>query len=101
MKSELMNIILGVVSEVCEVSGEEIRSMRKCDYIVEARSIFATYCKRYGIPSGVIAKFLNRKRIQSVCEMYGNYAIFGKQSYSFRQMCEEVDRTLAVKCPRT
>lgn len=101
MKSKLLNAILNIVCEVCEVSKEDVVSMRKSEYIVEARSIFVSVCRQYGLPSGSIARFLNRKRIQAVSEMLGNYRIFSKQSYSFRLMSKEVDEKISAIYPRS
>ena len=101
MKSKLLNGILDIVSEVCEVSPEDICSMRKNEYIVEARSIFAATCIEYGLSVGVIAGFLKRKRIISVYDCARNYKTFRKQSYSFRLLCDEVSTKMSEMYPRS
>jgi len=101
MKSEMMDKIVTIVAEVCEVPALEIRSTTKKGDVVEARCIFVQYCRAYGIAPAVIAKFLNRKRTISVYDHLRNYYIYRKQSFSFRNLCREVEAKLTDSYPRT
>ena len=99
-KTELLGVILDIVCQVCEVSMEDLCSMRKSESIVQARCIYVTECLLYGLPAGVIAQKLNRQRVVSVYDCARNHAIYRRQSYSYREMCAQVDRNLSEMYPR-
>lgn len=101
MKTMFLMKTLSIVSEVCEVSSEEVLSHSKRADIVDARVIFVYYCSKYGFPSATIAKFINRKRLSSIRDFLYNYKIFSKQSIAFRLMSTEVGRKLAEIYPET
>ena len=99
MKTSLLNDILGIVSDVCEVSREDILSHCKREEVVDARCIFVHYCKEYGFQSQVLADFLNRKR-RCVIDAYArNYQYFSRQSYMFRFYSRQVSEKLSGMFP--
>ena len=99
MKTAFLLKILSVVEEVCEISGDEIRSHVKRQDIVDARVIFVFYCSKYGFPAATIANFIRRKRICSIRDMLANHKYFSAQSASFRLMSAEVGKKLADMFP--
>lgn len=101
MKTELLNGILDVVSEVCEVSREDILSHCKREDVVDARCIFVYYCKEYGFKSTVLAEFLNRRRRCVIDSYIRNYPYFSRQSYMFRLCSAQVSEKLASMYPRS
>lgn len=101
MKTETLNSILGVVSEVCEVSREDILSHCKREDVVDARCIFVHYCKEYGFQNQVVAEFLDRKRRCVIDAYLRNYPYFSKQSYMFRVYSRQVADKLSGILPRT
>lgn len=101
MKTELLNEILGIVSEVCEVSKEDILSHCKREDVVDARCIFVYYCRQYGFKSQVLADFLNRKRRCVIDSYIRNYPYFSKQSFMFRVYSRQVSEKLLSMFPVT
>ena len=102
MKSELLNGILAVVSDVCEIGADEILSHCKRNDVVDARCIFVHYAlRKYGFKAATLAAFLDRKRICSVNDCIRNHDVFHKQSVSYRLMCAEIGRKLAEMYPVT
>ena len=97
MKTEILNDILSVVSEVCEIPMAEIVSHVKRADVVDARCIFVYHCRRYGIPSATVASFLHRRRNSTVAEALRNHETYGKQSAFYRYMCREVETKLSQK----
>ncbi|MBR2266611.1 MAG: hypothetical protein IJ882_08160 [Paludibacteraceae bacterium] len=92
---------MSIVSEICEISEEEILSHTKRADVVDARNILVYYCCKYGFPAASIAKFINRKRLSSVRDMLANYKIFSAQSAAFRLLSAEVCKKLADTFPTT
>ena len=99
MKTELLNEILGIVSDVCEVSREDILSHCKREEVVDARCIFVHFCKEYGFQSKVLADFLDRKRACVIDAYARNYRSYSKVSYMFRFYSRQVSDKLAEKFP--
>ena len=99
MKTELLNDILGIVTEVCEVKREDLLSHGKKEDILQARCIFVHHCKEYGLPNHLLAEFLNRKRGCVIDSYMQSYKYFYKQSYMFRICCAKVSEKLADKYP--
>lgn len=100
MKTEILETIIGIVAEVCEVPIDKIKSMNKCGDVVEARSMFVHFCYAYGIQPICMMRFLNRKRLDSISDAAHNFHAFSKQSYSFRLMSGKVADKLAAIYPR-
>lgn len=102
MKTELLNGILNVVSEVCEIPTDQILSKCKQNDVVNARCIFVHFCIiRYGIPAITVLEFINRKRTSVISAYLQNYDIFRSQSYSFRLFCYNVADKLSAIYPET
>jgi len=101
MKTKTLNGILDTVSEVCEVSREELLSRCKRQEVVDARCIFVHFCKQYGFPSKVIADFLGRQRACVVDNYAHNYHYFSRVSYIMRVYSQQVSDKLSVILPDT
>lgn len=99
MKTDRLNDILDIVSEVCEVKREDILSHCKREDVVDARCIFVHYCKKYGFQSIVLMEFLNRNKPCVIDNYLRNYLLFSKQSYMFRAYSKEVSDKLSAKLP--
>ena len=100
MKTQMLNNILDIVSEVCEVKREDILSHCKRSEVVDARCIFVHFCKVYGFHTEVIMRFLDRKRPCVVDSYVRNYLIFSRQSYMFRFYSKQVSDKLSAKFPK-
>lgn len=94
MKSELFAKILDLVAQTTELSPENILSMTKTDDLVAARSLFVHHCAALGIPSVSIAKFLGRRKTNSVNRYLAAYDGFRKSSYYFRTMDDRIASSL-------
>lgn len=90
MKTEILNNVLNVVSEVCEISSEEILSKCKREDIVLARCIFVHYCYGLGIPAVSIALFLHRKCKCIITKYLQHYGVYVRQYFDFRDSCDKV-----------
>ena len=95
MKSELFAKILSSVSQVTELSEEQILSKTKTDDLVAARSLFVHYCVRLGLPSISIADFLDRKKTKTVSRYLAAYNSYHKSSYYFREMDSRIATALS------
>lgn len=100
-KTELLKSILNVVSEVCEISSEDILSHSKRNDIVDARCIFVHFCMEYGLPTVTIMHFLNRRRTCVINNYLQNYGIYSRQSFSFRLLCSQVSDKLSDMYPQS
>jgi len=101
MKTEILEKIASVVSEVCEVSVEQIRSHSKCAEDVDARCIFVHYCKVYGISNYTIMRYLHRQRTCVIDRYLANYYTYSQQSYMFRVSSTQVADKLSSIFPAT
>ena len=101
MKTQILTQILSVVSEVCEVTGEEILSHSKRADIVDARNIFVYNCSKYGFQHATIADFINRKRICTIRDCISNHLNYSRQSAAYRLLCAEVAKKLSEMFPAT
>lgn len=99
MKTELLNEVLGIVSEVCEVSREDILSHCKKEEVLSARCLFVYYCKEYGVTNQALVEFLHRKRGCVIDAYMQSYKYFYKQSYMFRLCSAKVSDILSGKYP--
>ena len=95
MKTQILSQILSIVSEVCEVKGEEILSRSKRADVVDARNIFVFNCSKYGFQHATIADFIHRKRICTVRDCISNHLNYSRQSAAYRLLCAEVAKKLA------
>lgn len=100
MKTQIFNTLLDIVSQECEVTKEDILSHNKAEEIVDARTILVYFCKDYGLHTAEIAKFLNRKKTDTICEYMGKYPIFRKQSAKFRMDVNRITSLLSDILPK-
>jgi chromosomal replication initiation ATPase DnaA len=100
MKTQIFNTLLETVSQVCEVSAEDILSIKKAEEVVDARTILVYFCKDYGLHTAEIAKFLNRKKQDTICEYMGKYPILRKQSANFRMDVNRITSILEDILPK-
>lgn len=101
MKTQLLNNILNVVSDVCEISTSDILSHSKRNDVVDARCIFVHFCMEYGLPTITIMRFLNRRRTCVISNYLQNYGIYSRQSFSFRLLCSQVSEKLSNIYPQS
>lgn len=101
MKTDIFNCILETVSEVCEVTEEDLLSQKRNGEILEARTILAWFCFDYGFSANDIKHYLHRKRASSVYAYRANYCIYKKVSTSFRIFVQQVSNILSNKIPAT
>lgn len=100
MKSELFAKIIDLVSQVTELSTEQIMSKTKTDDLVAARSLFVHYCVKFGLPSVSIAAYLCRRKTNSVNRYLSAYNSFYKSSYYFREMDSHIASLLSPHLSR-
>ncbi len=101
MKSEILEQIATVVSGVCEVSVERIRSHNKSEDVVDARTIFVHYCRKYGLTNNSIMRYLHRTRTCVVDNYLANFYIYHQKSYMFRLSCSKIADKLEEMFPPT
>lgn len=114
MKTEILEKIASVVSEVCEVSVEQIRSHSKCAEDVDARCIFVHYCKVYGISNYTIMRYLHRQRTCVIDRYLANYfpvaatgtptitlAAEASKNTLAATACQQASRTFVSETPLT
>ena len=94
MKSKHFATILDVVSEVCEVSAQDIISLKKDEEIADARIIFVWLCIRSGLKPKEIGKFLNRKNPNFVSEHKAKYTVRDAEYVVFRSLVRKAARIL-------
>lgn len=100
MKSQIFNTLLDIISQECEVIKEDILSQKKVEEIVDARTILVYFCKDYGLHNAEIAKFLNRKKTDTICEYMEKYPIYRKQSAKFRMDVNRITTILQDTLPK-
>ena len=100
MKTQIFNTLLDIVSQECEVTKEDILSQKKVEEIVDARTILVYFCKDYGLHNAEIAKFLNRKKTDTICEYMEKYTIYRKQSAKFRMDVNRITTRLQDTLPK-
>lgn len=94
MKTKIFETILDVVSEVCEVSKEDLLSQGKQDEVVEARAMLIWYCRWNGLHANDIAKFVKRKHPNSVNDYLNKYRIYKSSTLLFRMLTERISKIL-------
>ena len=94
MKPKIFNTILDVVSEVCDVSAQDIVSFKKDEEIAEARIILVWLCVRCGLKPKEIGKFLNRKNPNFVSEQKAKYTVRDAEYTCFRSLVRKAARIL-------
>lgn len=94
MKTAIFNLILGIVSQICEISANEIVSKVKREDVREARTICIYHCVKYGFTHASIAKFFGRARTYFINDAMYNYKRMSEKSQSFRYLCSEVSKKI-------
>lgn len=97
MKPKIFNTILDVVSEVCDVSAQDIVSFKKDEEIAEARIILVWLCVRCGLKPKEIGKFLNRKNPNFVSEQKTKYTVRDAEYTCFRSLVRKAARILPTR----
>lgn len=95
MKTELFAKIMAVVSEITEVSKEEILSQSKTEECVAARALFVHFCCTKGVLTCAIRDYLNRKRNDCVAHYHSTYYSFHKCSLYFRELAIAIEQKLS------
>lgn len=97
MKTKLFNAVLDVVHEVTEVSREDIMSLRKEEYILEARVLLVWFLNRNGMHTLDIAKFLDRKSPSSIDKKLRDYHIRTATSVMFNCYTKKIASILPAR----
>ncbi len=96
IKSQILGLILDIVSECSEIDREQIRSTSRVTEVIYARTLFVWYCNDYGICINDIARFLSRKRTATIYTYLANYHIYKQSSVTFRLFARHISEKLAV-----
>lgn len=103
-KSEIFDLVVAKVSEVCEVHTESIIQGVKAQAVVDARVLAVQYLRRIGLSSDDIALILLRKKnlgeqptladikkkAKAIDKMFDSYSRRCLDSYAFCLMSSEV-----------
>lgn len=105
-KSEIFDIVLAKVADVCEVSGDLIINGSKLQAVVDARLLVVQYLRRIGLSSDDIALTTLRrksgdpnlvppigelrKKSKGIDKMFSNYSLRCMQSYAFCLMSKDI-----------
>lgn len=104
-KSEIFNLLLDKVADVCEVKRESIISGIKLQAVVDARILLVQYLRRIGLSSDDIAlvslklqgKEPNdikeiKQKAKTVDRLFNAYSSRCLQSYSFCLMSQDISK---------
>lgn len=97
MKTKMFETILDVVSEVTEVTKQDILSIRKDDEILEARILFVWFCNLNGMHVPDIMRFLGRKSESAVTNKIRNYHSWSATSTIFRCYAKKIASILPAR----
>ena len=97
MKTKMFEAILDVVSEVTEVTKENILSIRKDDEILEARILFVWFCNLNGMHVPDIMRFLGRKSESAVTNKIRDYHSWSAISTMFRCYAKKIAAILPAR----
>lgn len=97
MKTKMFETILEVVSQVTEVSKEDILSIRKDDEILEARILFVWFCNLNGMHVPDIMRFLGRKSESAVTSKIRDYHSWSATSTMFRCYAKKIAALLPTR----
>lgn len=105
-KSEIFDVVITKVAEVCEVSVERIISPSRVQSVVEARVLLVQYLRRIGLSNDNIAEILMRRKAgdptmeisdnelkqkaKTIDSIFNSYSMRCLQSYSFCLMSQEL-----------
>lgn len=93
----MFETILDVVSEVTEVTKQDILSIRKDDEILEARILFVWFCNLNGMHVPDIMRFLGRKSESAVTNKIRNYHSWSATSTIFRCYAKKIASILPAR----
>jgi chromosomal replication initiation ATPase DnaA len=93
----MFETILDVVSEVTEVTKQDILSIRKDDEILEARILFVWFCNLNGMHVPDIMRFLGRKSESAVMSKIRNYHSWSATSTMFRCYAKKIAAILPAR----
>lgn len=97
MKTKMFETILDVVSEVTEVTKQDILSIRKDDEILEARILFVWFCNLNGMHVPDIMRFLGRKSESAVTNKIRSYHSWSATSTIFRCYAKKIAAILPAR----
>lgn len=97
MKTKMFETILEVVSEVTEVTKQDILSIRKDDEILEARILFVWFCNLNGMHVPDIMRFLGRKSESAVTSKIRDYHSWSAISTMFRCYAKKIAAILPAR----
>lgn len=83
--------IVEIVSEVTEVTAEDIKSTSRKESVSFARKLVIEFCYRFGIPTSAIAIYLNRSQ-DGIRKLYISLI-----QYSRTKVEAETERVIADK----
>jgi hypothetical protein len=93
----MFETILDVVSEVTEVTKQDILSIRKDDEILEARILFVWFCNLNGMHVPDIMRFLGRKSESAVTNKIRSYHLWSATSTIFRCYAKKIAAILPAR----
>jgi chromosomal replication initiation ATPase DnaA len=93
----MFETILEVVSEVTEVTKQDILSIRKDDEILEARILFVWFCNLNGMHVPDIMRFLGRKSESAVTSKIRYYHSWSATSTMFRCYAKKIAAILPAR----
>ena len=93
----MFETILEVVSEVTEVTKQDILSIRKDDEILEARILFVWFCNLNGMHVPDIMRFLGRKSESAVTSKIRDYHSWSATSTMFRCYTKKIAAVLPAR----
>lgn len=93
----MFETILDVVSEVTEVTKQDIVSYKKDDEVLEARILFVWFCHFNGMHIPDIMRFLGRKSESSVTDKIHDYHSWAATSAMFRCYAKKIAAVLPIK----
>lgn len=97
MKTKMFETILDVVSEVTEVTKQDILSICKDDEILEARILFVWFCNLNGMHVPDIMRFLGRKSESAVTNKIRSYHSWSATSTIFRCYAKKIAAILPAR----
>lgn len=97
MKTKMFETILDVVSEITEITKQDILSIRKDDEILEARILFVWFCNLNGMHVPDIMRFLGRKSESAVTSKIRDYHSWSATSTMFRCYAKKIAAILPAR----
>ena len=95
MKKEIFNCILNVVSDVLEVSKEEILGKVRTNDVLEARCLSMYFSKKYGLSDKYLQSKFNRKSTFAISKLVNCFECYEKHSFAFKQAVFDIKSRLS------